>query len=141
MNTISASLDKEGEVVRVRCLGTTFRVTARQFSPAGLPQAVELGLRPDDIHWTKDAPSRCSEKITGTATSIETTGSETFVLVDVAGTEINSKFPSFAPVHLGDQVDLVFDPGDLHFFDGASGSNLRSMAAECPSNHAMHTVN
>lgn len=124
MNILPASLQHEGETVRFDCLGTSFGLAAREFS-GSLPQIVELGLRPDEIHWTKDAPSRCSEKISGTVTSIETTGSETFVLVDVAGTLINSKFPSFAPIHLGDQVNLVFDADDLYFFDGVSGVNLR----------------
>ncbi|RWF15808.1 MAG: TOBE domain-containing protein, partial [Mesorhizobium sp.] len=119
----------EGGSARFSSLGTTFKLALQAFSDA-LPAEVELGIRPDDLHWTKDAPSRCSQKITGTVASIETTGSETFVLVNVAGTEINSRFPSFAPVRIGDQVDLVFDPRDLHFFDSISGANLCSPQKE-----------
>jgi multiple sugar transport system ATP-binding protein len=126
MNILPASIQETGETARIHCLGTTFGVAMRQFASSGLPNTVDLGLRPDDIHWTKDAPSRCAQKLTGTVGSIETTGSETFVFVTVGGIEINSKFPSFAPVRLGDQVDLVFDPSDLHFFDVTSGVNLKA---------------
>jgi len=123
MNVFPATAQVEAPSARFSTLGTTFKLPLQQFSDE-LSAQVELGIRPDDLHWTKDAPSRCSQKITGTVTSIETTGSETFVLVNVANTEINSRFPSFAPVHIGDQVDLVFDPGDLHCFDSISGVNL-----------------
>ncbi|PBB86847.1 ABC transporter ATP-binding protein [Mesorhizobium sp. WSM3876] len=129
MNVLPATAQTEGGSARFSTLGTTFKLALQAFSDA-LPAEVELGIRPDDLHWTKDAPSRCSQKITGTVTSIETTGSETFVLVNVAGTEINSRFPSFAPVRIGDQVDLVFDPSDLHFFDSISGVNLCSLQRE-----------
>lgn len=129
MNILPAMLMREGDLIKVRCLGAQFSVAAYDMSPSATPQSVELGIRPDDIHWTKDAPSRCQEKITGTVTALETTGSETFVLVDVAGTEVNSKFPSFASIHVGDKVDLVFDPVDLHFFDADTGDSLRRVLA------------
>ncbi len=127
MNILPAELLRDGNLVQVRCLGAQFAVAANTMSPTAIPQHVELGVRPDDIHWTKDAPTRCKEKITGSVTALETTGSETFVLVDVAGTEVNSRFPSFATVQLGDTVDLVFDPVDLHFFDASTGNSLSSL--------------
>ena len=125
MNILPAELARAGDRIDVLCLGTRFSIPARHITEGTLPDAVELGLRPDDIHWTKDAPSRCTEKIVGVVNAIETTGSETFVLVGSKGIEVNSKFPSFAPIHIGQSVDLVFDPTDLHFFDAETGNTLR----------------
>ncbi|OWV85821.1 sugar transporter [Rhizobium sp. N122] len=129
MNILPASLARAGDMVRVRCFNISFVVEGRHFVKDPLPENVELGIRPDEIQWVKDAPSRCTETITGIVTSLETTGSDTFVLVDVEGSEINAKFPSFAPVRRGDAVDLVFDPLNLHFFDGETGASLKGNAA------------
>jgi multiple sugar transport system ATP-binding protein len=101
MNILPAELRRDGDFINVACLGTRFSMAARHLTGDDFPAAVELGIRPDDIHWTKDAPSRCTEKIEGVVSALETTGSETFVLVDVRGTEVNSKFPSFAPIRIG----------------------------------------
>jgi multiple sugar transport system ATP-binding protein len=128
MNILPADLMRDGSAARVRCLGRVFSVNASEaFGDRVLPARVELGLRPDDLHWTTDAPSRCIEKISGTVRAIETTGSETFVLVSVGETEVNARFPSFAAIKHGQQVDLVFDPSDLHFFDTETGDTLRTV--------------
>ncbi|MGI8397422.1 ABC transporter ATP-binding protein [Agrobacterium deltaense] len=125
MNILPAHVSVAGETVSVRCFGTTFQMEGCHFPKDRLSDKIELGIRPDEIQWIKDAPSRCTEKITGIVTSLETTGSDTFVLVDVEGTEVNSKFPSFAPVKRGDSVDLVFDPADLHLFDSETGESIK----------------
>ncbi|OWV81692.1 sugar transporter [Rhizobium sp. R634] len=125
MNILPARVSHDGSLVNIHCLGTTFSMEARHFLRDRVLETIELGIRPDEIQWVKDAPSRCTEKITGVVTSLETTGSDTFVVVDVEGTQVNSKFPSFAPVKRGDTVDLIFDPADLHFFDAGTGASLK----------------
>jgi multiple sugar transport system ATP-binding protein len=85
---------------------------------------VEVGIRPQDLYWIKDAPSRCSHHLHGTISSIETTGPETYVTVDVAGSPIVCKFPSFAEIRLGQTVELAMDPDDIYLFDRATGDNL-----------------
>jgi multiple sugar transport system ATP-binding protein len=130
MNILPAKVHAEGDRVNVRCFGTSFSMPSSHFATEQLPEKIELGIRPDEIQWVKDAPSRCTEKITGIVTSLETTGSDTFVMVDVEGTEVNSKFPSFAPVKRGDTVELVFDPSDLHFFDEGTGKSLKGDLAQ-----------
>ena len=130
MNILPAELTREGEVGRVKCLGSVFSFQAPKFfKNPELVTRVELGIRPDDLHWTKDAPSRCSEHIVGVVRALETTGSETFVMVNVDGVEVNARFPSFADIRIGQQADLVFDPGDLHFFEPETGNALRTVAA------------
>ena len=129
MNILPAELTREGEVGRVKCLGSVFSFQAPKFfKNPELVTRVELGIRPDDLHWTKDAPSRCCEHIVGAVRALETTGSETFVMVDVDGVEVNARFPSFADIRIGQQADLVFDPGDLHFFEPETGNTLRTVA-------------
>ena len=125
MNILPAKVNLDGDQVNVRCFGTTFSMKGCHFARDRLSDKIELGIRPDEIQWVKDAPSRCTEKIKGIVTSLETTGSDTFVQVDVEGTEVNSKFPSFAPVKRGEPVELVFDPADLHFFDEGTGASLK----------------
>lgn len=90
-----------------------------------MPSKIEIGIRPDDIHWVKDAPARCDVRTSGVVEAIETTGSENFVRVAINGTVVDARFPSFSPVALGERVDLVFDPADLHYFDASTGKSLR----------------
>ncbi|MCL8000253.1 ABC transporter ATP-binding protein [Brucella sp. 21LCYQ03] len=125
MNILPAKVSVDGDKVNIRCFGTEFSMDGNFFARDHLAGDIELGVRPDEIQWINDAPSRCTEKIKGVVSSLETTGSDTFVLVDIEGTEINAKFPSFAPVKRGDVVDLVFDPADLHFFDSKTGASLK----------------
>src|SRR5271170_6169078 len=128
MNILTGEVLRDGSSARIRCVDTTFSFEAASVLGSGVgSQKIELGLRPDDLHWTKDAPSRCTEKIVGIVKAIETTGSETFVLLDVAGTEVNARFPSFAPITHGQRADLVFDPAELHFFDPQTGNTLHSV--------------
>ncbi len=89
---------------------------------------VDVGLRPQDLHWQREAPPRCTQMIEGRIEAIEPTGAETYVIVDVDGTKVNSRFSCFAPVAVGDQVTLAFDANDLHLFDRASGKTLREAA-------------
>jgi multiple sugar transport system ATP-binding protein len=127
MNIVTAKVTLRGGAVLVRTLGTTLQLPRadmlRDIPSSG---AAELGIRPDDLHWTKDAPSRCTEKIQGIVTIIETTGAESFVVVKIDDQEVNTKFPSFADISIGQEVTLLFDPNDLHFFDPVSGDALRT---------------
>jgi multiple sugar transport system ATP-binding protein len=126
MNILPVDLMRENNIAKVKCLGSTFNVQADLiFGDRQLPSKAELGIRPDDVHWTKDAPSRCTERLSGTVKVIETTGSETFVIVDIDGFELNARFPSFAAVKIGQVAELVFDPRDVHFFDSETGETLR----------------
>jgi multiple sugar transport system ATP-binding protein len=127
MNIVRAKVTLRGGAVLVRTLDTSLQLpSADMLHDIPSSGAVELGIRPDDLHWTKDAPSRCTEKIQGIVTIIETTGAESFVVVKIDDQEVNTKFPSFADISIGQEVTLLFDPNDLHFFDPVSGGALRT---------------
>jgi multiple sugar transport system ATP-binding protein len=126
MNIVPAELMLEGASAIVRALGTALHLPRAGFTnDLAHSEAAEVGIRPDDLHWTKDAPSRCTQQVQGVVESVETTGAESFVAVKIAGSEVNAKFPSFAEIAIGQPVTLVFDPADLHFFDAISGASLR----------------
>jgi multiple sugar transport system ATP-binding protein len=128
MNIVGATFSVEGEFATVKTLGTTILLSRTTFLANDVTVGpVEMGIRPDDLHWITDAPSRCTEKVTGVITAIETTGAESFVAVQIEKQEVNTKFPSFADVRIGQQVSLVFDANDVHFFDAATGDSLRKV--------------
>jgi multiple sugar transport system ATP-binding protein len=85
---------------------------------------VTVGIRPQDLHWRKDAPSRCTHSLRGLISSIETTGPETYVTTEIAELPIVCRFPRFAGINLGQAVELAMDPLDVYLFDRKSGRNL-----------------
>jgi multiple sugar transport system ATP-binding protein len=125
MNIVAAEFNADGATVEVRTLGTRIRLPRASLLADAIPTgSVEMGIRPDDLHWVTDAPSRCTVQVTGVVTAIETTGAESFVVVEIEKQEVNTKFPSFADVRIGQPVTLVFDANDVHFFDPVSGDSL-----------------
>jgi multiple sugar transport system ATP-binding protein len=125
MNIVAAEFNADGATVEVRTLGTRIRLPRASLLADAIPTgSVEMGIRPDDLHWVTDAPSRCTVQVTGVVTAIETTGAESFVVVEIEKQEVNTKFPSFADVRIGQLVTLVFDANDVHFFDPVSGDSL-----------------
>ncbi len=82
---------------------------------------VVLGIRPE--HLLLD-PSG----VEATVTVIEQTGSETFLLLDVAGQRITYLGRDRIAIKPGETVRILPDPGRLHFFDGESGRRLDARA-------------
>jgi multiple sugar transport system ATP-binding protein len=126
MNLVKGSLTAQAPKASLRYGNASLSFDAGRLV-AGLAQGehgVEVGIRPQDLHWIKDAPSRCSHHVQATISTIETTGPETYVTVDIAGSPVVCKFPSFAEIRLGQTVELAMDPDDIYLFDGATGDNL-----------------
>ncbi|MCB8883741.1 ABC transporter ATP-binding protein [Acidisoma cellulosilytica] len=128
MNLVPGTLERFDQSVFLKCLGRNTQLSDRQAKGlrSGDISSVNIGLRPQDVHWTQDAPGRCTQKIRGIVHAVEPTGAETFVIVDVDGQSVEAQFPSFSQIRPGDQVELVFDSEDLYVFDAASGVNLLS---------------
>jgi multiple sugar transport system ATP-binding protein len=127
MNLLPGTLVTNVGMVALQVLGLT-SVTATDWQARVLEGAgsrdIQIGLRPQDIHWVQDAPSRCNQTISGTVHAVEPTGAETFVLVDIQGQQIEARFPSFSAIRIGDVVNLAYDLADIYVFDRASGRNL-----------------
>ena len=128
MNIVPGTVTCGPTQTSIQFLGTSTTLSAtRNLEVSSVSQSlVEIGLRPQDLHWRQDAPSRCQSITNGRITTIEPTGAKTFVTVDVGGIVVNTRFPSFAPVRSGDEVDLAFDSDDLHMFDPEHGRSLLS---------------
>jgi multiple sugar transport system ATP-binding protein len=130
MNVVVGDIVSSATEGAVQFLGSSVLLSDRQL--ASLPPApvsrVEIGLRPQDLHWVQDAPSRCTLRREGIVVNIEPTGVETFVTVNVRGSIVNTRFPSFTRVRNGDHIELAFDPNDLHMFDPDSGRAIISQS-------------
>jgi len=126
MNIVPASFDYGEQKLRLKCFGRTIPLSDWQSKAvhAGNIRDVNIGLRPQDVYWTQDAPSRCTQRISGLVHTVEPTGAETFVIVDIEGQFVEAQFPSFSEIRIGDTVELVFDVEDLYVFDSQTGLNL-----------------
>jgi multiple sugar transport system ATP-binding protein len=128
MNIAPGQLSIQGSDIEVRVSGSTITLPAHRLNDSSTAKncAVEVGFRPQDLFWGKDAPERCRFKVRGTIAMIETTGPETFVTVDTADARLNCKFPAFAGVSVGETVELAFDANDVYLFDRETERNLLS---------------
>jgi multiple sugar transport system ATP-binding protein len=126
MNLVPGTLTVNASLATLRYADASHSFAASRLSEVnvGRDHEVEVGIRPQDIHWTKDAPSRCTHNLRGAITAIETTGPETYVTVEIAGMSLACRFPSFAGIAPGQAVELAMDPDDIYVFDRASGRNL-----------------
>jgi multiple sugar transport system ATP-binding protein len=126
MNIVPGHVAVPDEIATLTWMGASVRLNAEQAQAVqrSSDATMEVGLRPQHLHWTRDAPGRCTQRLTGIVHGMEPTGAETFVLVDVQGNTLNARFPSFAGVAIGDAVELAFDTEDLHLFDAATGVSL-----------------
>jgi multiple sugar transport system ATP-binding protein len=126
MNLASGQVASASGRTSLLVLGETVRLSdwqIRTVADGGVRQ-IEVGLRPQDLHWVQDAPARCGSRMTGTVHTVEPTGAETFVLVDILGQRLEARFPSFCDVKIGDEVMLAFDPEDIYLFDQTTGKSL-----------------
>jgi multiple sugar transport system ATP-binding protein len=126
MNLIPGLLTGAASISKLSFADTTLSFSSDRLLDLGAQRerAVEVGIRPQDLHWVKDAPGRCSHSLRASITSIETTGPETYTTVDIAGRVVACRFPSFADIAVGQTVELAMDPGDIYLFDQESANNV-----------------
>jgi ABC-type sugar transport system ATPase subunit len=83
-------------------------------------QALELGVRPEHLDITgEEAGPRARVRV------VEMAGSESFVHLDVEGTDLVARVPSERRPAPGDTVAARVQPGMAHVFDAESGGALR----------------
>jgi multiple sugar transport system ATP-binding protein len=127
MNMLSARLAGiDGDTMSVNVLDRTVTVPERQCVPtAAAGDELKAGIRPHDLHWAAEAPSRCSFKLPVTVDIVEHTGSEMFVQ-GIFGQDVRlmGRLQRSTEVAIGDTIELAFDPSDLHLFNAESGETL-----------------
>jgi ABC-type sugar transport system ATPase subunit len=81
---------------------------------------VTVGLRPEHLHWSYDRETA----LTGTARVVEPLGSDTLVVFDLAGRELQARLPPRLVRRAGDAVRVTIAPEAIHLFDPATGRRL-----------------
>jgi multiple sugar transport system ATP-binding protein len=83
-------------------------------------QSVTIGLRPEQLHWTPGSEAM----LEGTARVVEPLGSDTLVVFDVAGCELQARLPPRVVRRVGDPVRVAIAPEAIHLFDAATERRL-----------------
>jgi ABC-type sugar transport system ATPase subunit len=102
-------------------LGTHARLAAlppRHGNGADLP--VVVGVRPEHLQWAEGDGASLS----GTARVVEPLGSDTLVIFDMAGRELQARLPPRLVRRAGDPVRVAVAPEAIHLFDPESGRRL-----------------
>jgi multiple sugar transport system ATP-binding protein len=96
---------------------------------AGLSErALVVGIRPEDLRLASDAPATYSTRLQAVVDVVEPLGSETYVVLTIAGQTLTARFPPRVSVASGDAVEVALTPSHLHVFDAATGENVRAVA-------------
>ena len=82
---------------------------------------VTVGLRPEHLHW---APDGGPDALAGTARVVEPLGSDTLVVFDVAGCELQARLPPRVVRGGGEVVRVSIAPESIHLFDAATERRL-----------------
>jgi multiple sugar transport system ATP-binding protein len=94
-------------------------------------QHVTVGLRPHDITLANDAPSP-TPKFTGKVQLTEPLGDVTILDVIARDTTIKMVLREevAAKYAVGENIEITFDPKELHIFDQSTGTRLNNGAGE-----------
>jgi multiple sugar transport system ATP-binding protein len=130
MNMLHAELaGSDGGGVTVRVLDQSVTVRGRRTVPtAAAGDELKAGIRPHDLHWAEEAPLRCTVKLPVTVEITEHTGSEMFVSGTHKDVRLMGRLHRSSGVAVGDQLELAFDPADLHLFNAVSGETVLERA-------------
>jgi ABC-type sugar transport system ATPase subunit len=121
MNLVPGLVEHDGQSCSV-VLGGGARLAlplARFDAHAG--RAVTIGLRPEHLHWSAGPGP---ERLSGTARIVEPLGSDTLVVFDLAGCELQARLPPRLVRRAGDPVTVSVAPEAVHLFDPASERRL-----------------
>jgi len=120
MNLVPGHL-RQGASGRVADLGDGAQLPLpRSRDAADVETPVIVGVRPEHLHWAReDEPA-----LTGRARVVEPLGSDTLVVFDVAGRELQARLPPRVVRHAGDPVRVTVAPEAIHLFDPQTGRRL-----------------
>ena len=121
MNLVPGRVEKIGPDCSVLVGGT-----ARLLLPPGrfdnhAGQDVTVGLRPEHLHW---APDTATNQLAGLARIVEPLGSDTLVVFDMAGCELQARLPPRLVRRAADPVRATVAPEAIHLFDPATQRRL-----------------
>jgi len=121
MNFFESSITGDSQEMYVDTGAFRLRLegTARSRAANYLGQKVILGIRPDNIHHPEYLPSGVTGvKIKAAVELTELMGNEINAYLVVGNTQrFVARIDPRARMRAGDQLDLLFDTGELHIFD------------------------
>jgi multiple sugar transport system ATP-binding protein len=121
----------------VESLGANFRIDGPHTLQDSESGAVTLGIRPHDLHWRPEAPARCTQVVTGIVDAVEHTGTEIFAeIITAQDVRLMSRLHRSARLAVGERIELVLDPRDLHLFSAQTGECILDRSAIQPSTPA-----
>jgi len=100
--------------------GARLALPAARFE-AHAEKLVTVGLRPEHLHWAYDDGTTA---LIGAARVVEPLGSDTLVVFDVAGCELQARLPPRVVRRAGDAVRVAIVPDAIHLFDPATERRL-----------------
>jgi multiple sugar transport system ATP-binding protein len=122
---------------RIDCLGTRFDIDPLPTHRDA--REVEVGLRPEDIHWVTGEAASDAETLFARVELIEPLGTEAYLTVLVDDVRLRVRVPSRSGIRAGDDVQLKFDTGRMHIFDAESSLNLRVVNHESAGLHVQES--
>jgi multiple sugar transport system ATP-binding protein len=131
MNLVPGAATSVGGAPGVRFLGNDVALAgeARDAFARLRERHLTVGVRPEDVRLASDAPAAYTLRLSGTVDVVEPLGSETYVVLRVAGELVTARFPPRTRVAPGDVVEAAITPEHLHLFATEGGENLRVPAA------------
>ena len=120
MNLVPARIENVGgECSAVIGTGARLALPSRYAGYAG--KGVTIGMRPEHLHLAaNDAPTT----LTGAARVVEPLGSDTLVVFDAAGCELQARLPPRVVRRAGDPVRVLIAPDAIHLFDQTTERRL-----------------
>lgn len=122
MNFIDVTLTKEGDSVYAVFGENKIRVPEGKIKnlkdASYIGKEVIMGIRPEDLHDEEIfLQSAADSTIKAYVDVVELMGSETYLYLNVAGTNITARVDPRSTARTGDTIRIALDPNRLHFFD------------------------
>jgi multiple sugar transport system ATP-binding protein len=135
MNLVPAQLGGQGGAPAIDWLGLSTPLAGEHAAAVkALDRAAELivGIRPEDLRWSEDAPASHHARIAAVVDVVEPLGSETFVTSHVGEQALTARFPPRSGIGPGAEVELTLHPAHLHLFDARTERNVLSAKNDQP---------
>jgi ABC-type sugar transport system ATPase subunit len=117
----------------IECFGKRFDVPP--LATNGSAHEVEVGVRPEDVHWVTDESASDAPTVSATVELVEPLGTEAYLTVVVDDVRLRVRVPPRSEIRAGDRVRLRFDTTRMHIFDAQSSLNLRVVNNEGNASH------
>ncbi len=85
------------------------------------PGDIQLGLRPEALHWLPPESPAQGVEIRGVAAVVEPLGAETLVTLEIGAHTLHARVPPRSVRMAGEPVRLALDPIDIHLFAADEG--------------------